>query len=128
MLTYVFRGTSRSQREGIEMQPTRRYRAVISLVSTADGGRQGYIASRYVGAFWIGHMHGSDRAYNDARITLLDQDVLQPGDTASALLDPIAPEFWTHIDVDSHVEFYEGSRRVGFGSITEVMDETEPNR
>jgi translation elongation factor EF-Tu-like GTPase len=89
-----------------------RVRAAISLVSTAQGGRAGPIASGYRPSLRFG-----DR-YADAAIELLHQSTLFPGEECEAQLVLVHPEHVSEfLKVDQMFDLTEGRRKVGTGTI-----------
>lgn len=96
-------------------------RARISLVATADGGRQGPIASGYRPGFWLDHeMSDGLRSYYDAEVLLESSDWLAPGAAGIAWLRPYRPEYWARVREADELEFYEGLRLIGTAEVLEV--------
>ena len=91
-------------------------RALITFLRAEDGGRRSPVASGYSALFDFD---------NDKRIPVLqtfdDENPVYPGDTVPAaltLLDQLPPET---LYGGLAFEFYEGSKKVGTGIITNLL-------
>ncbi len=70
------------------------YEAVLSLRSTADGGRKNPLATGFRCPWDIGTVYEGRPTLNDAAVALLHTPDLAPGDIAEVRLHPLIPELW----------------------------------
>ncbi len=94
-------------------------RARVRLVGTADGGRSTPIfADGYRPSWDLGHrMPSGELTLNDAAVTLIDVEVLQPGGVANARLHPLWPAAWLDVGPGTELPMHEGARVVGGAEI-----------
>ena len=91
--------------------------AEITYLSTANGGREGYLLSGYRGQF---HYDGRDW---DAPQYFVDREKVEPGESVTANLYFLSPR--EHVDkvvVGTVFLIREGLRTVGYGTVTELLN------
>jgi hypothetical protein len=103
----------------------------LRLLPTEEGGRKGPIADGYRGSWDIGNRSEDDEPTSNDAPLLFDEPGkwLSPGESATARLHPLAPEFWLHVKPGLKVVMKEGRRVVGRGEVVEVVAplEAEPS-
>lgn len=91
--------------------------AEITYLSTANGGREGYLLSGYRGQF---HYAGHDW---DAPQYFVDRERVEPGESVVANLYFLSPR--EHVDkvvVGTIFLVREGLKTVGYGKVTELLN------
>jgi hypothetical protein len=96
------------------------FSARLRLVSTADGGRTTAIRSNYRPTFDLGGTWQGLPALNDGRVILVSREELAPGDEGPVKIEPLFPEFWGSLRTGLAIPMQEGSRIVGYATITDV--------
>jgi hypothetical protein len=107
-----------SSRNGVLRPDLPRIEARLTLRPTADGGRRTGIRAGYRAHWWVYHPNG-ECTHHDGPLDLLDRERLEPGETASIRILPIAPEFWRDLEVGSRLEMWEGGV-VGTATVTSL--------
>ena len=91
--------------------------AEITYLSTANGGRQGYVASGYRGQF---HYDGHDW---DAPQYFVESDRVEPGESVTARLYFLTPQAHVgKVKVGTVFLVREGLKTVGYGRITKLLN------
>jgi hypothetical protein len=104
-----------------ESGPTR-IRVRLCVTPSEDGGRQTGLFDGYRGAFWWGELSENGlRCYYDARLTLEGAEIVAPGNTAYAALQPAYPEYWQQVAVGDKLEMCEGAHVVGVVDVLEIQ-------
>jgi translation elongation factor EF-Tu-like GTPase len=94
----------------------------VRLLATDEGGRQGPIFDGYRSSWNIGNRTDSGEwTVSDAPMLLEDSESLAPGESATARIHPLAPEFWTHVSAGLEIAMHEGARVVGRAEILAVV-------
>jgi hypothetical protein len=94
----------------------------VRLLTTAEGGRQGPISDGYRSSWNIGNRTDSGEwSFNDAPMLLDDRESLAPGESATARIHPLAPEFWIHVSAGLGIAMHEGARVVGRAEVLAVV-------
>lgn len=92
----------------------------LRLVPTELGGRKGPIFSDYRPSWDLKNTWNGRPTINDGRVLLDGIGELAPGADGPAFIEPLAEEFWGAVDVGAVVPMQEGSRIVGYATVTEV--------
>lgn len=96
------------------------FSARLRLVSTDAGGRKTAIRSNYRPTFDLGGTWQGLPTLNDGRVMLVDREELAPGDEGTVTIEPLFPEFWGTLRTGLVIPMQEGSRIVGYATITDV--------
>ena len=91
------------------------FRVRLSLLPTEAGGRKSPIANDYRPSWDLGNTWLGKPTLNDGRV-LMDGS-LAPGAAGPALLQPLAPEFWSKVRAGMVIPMLEGARLVGHATI-----------
>ena len=106
-------------------------KGVLSLVPTAEGGRQGPIFSGYRGALSFGeHRDDGLEVHYDA-VTVLDTtDELAPGESGEVTIHLVSADLFPHerLTPGGMFDVKEGHRVVGRVTITRVESDPRPLR
>jgi hypothetical protein len=96
------------------------FRIHIRLIGTEEGGRRTPIsgASDYR-VNWSIESRDPDQQMGGP--TLIDADLLRPGEEGIASLIPFAPEAWSSVAVGTSLTGFEGARPVAFAIVTQVI-------
>jgi RNAse (barnase) inhibitor barstar len=93
--------------------------ARLTLMPTSDGGRATPILTDYRPSWNLGNRTAAgDVELNDARVSLEDCAMLQPGGTAMVRLHPLFLDAWHHVSVGTQLPLHEGSRVFGQATVT----------
>ncbi|MBX3192596.1 MAG: DUF5063 domain-containing protein [Labilithrix sp.] len=90
----------------------------LRLLSAGEGGRHSPIRSNYRPTFDIANTLGGQPMLNDGRLMLAVEE-LAPGAECLATLEPLRPEYWDGVRVGTAVPITEGTRIVGYATVTE---------
>jgi hypothetical protein len=96
------------------------FKVRLRLLSTAEGGRKSRIFSDYPPSWDLGNTWHGQPTINDGRVLLDGIDELAPGAEGPAFIQPLADEFWGGVDVGTVLPMQEGSRVVGYATVTAV--------
>jgi len=91
--------------------------AVVTLLPTKEGGRQGYASSGYRPQ----HVLAEDWMTSGVQ-TYIDKEELNPGDSCLAnieFLSPLEKSLW----VGREIKMQEGSRIVGHAKVTKIFNQ-----
>ena len=116
-----------SRRLAIDGAQSRRFRIALTLVSAEAGGRTTPLRSGYRADWALNGLdgNGSPRMLNGAPV-VVDVEWLHPGDSASVVAHPVAPEYWGDVVVGQDVSMHEGRRMVGTGTVTDIVEPSRP--
>lgn len=106
-----------SEQDGSRFIPVPDIEAEIHYLSTANGGRQGYVLSGYRGQFFY---DGHDW---DARQSFIGKSQVEPGETVTVELTFLSPE--EHVGkvvVGTMFLVREGAKTVGYGKVTKLLN------
>lgn len=95
----------------------------MHAAATDEGGRAHGMFSGYRPSFWWGEVSERGREYHDAQITFEMVETLAPGEEATAILQPLRPEYWHDVSVGSVLSVHEGARLVGTATVEQVIPE-----
>ncbi len=95
--------------------------ADVRFLTTAEGGRQGGIATGYRPTHDMGH---TADLLNDGKHEYLGRDWVELGEAVTALITFLVPEYqYVQLVEGMSFKIQEGSKIVGHGTITAVLDQ-----
>ena len=101
------------------------FKVRLRLLPTESGGRKTPIWTDYRPNWNVGNSWHGSPTLNDGRVLLDGISELAPGTEGPAILEPLAPEYWGAVEVGAVLPMQEGSRLVGYATVTEVASRPE---
>ena len=90
----------------------------VTLLSTSEGGGKTSICSGYKGQHLI-----KENYQTSGNIQLIDKNILNPGETATAFVNYLSPDFYPKtLWIGKEMELKEGGRIVGRTIVKEIYN------